>query len=31
MHGGTLVEFAPVRESLEDYFVREQVEMEVTA
>lgn len=31
MNGGTLLEFAPLRESLEDYFVREQVEVEVGA
>lgn len=30
-HDGTLVEFAPIKETLEDYFVREQVEMEVGA
>jgi ABC-2 type transport system ATP-binding protein len=30
-HGGELLEFIPLRESLEDYFVREQVEMEVGA
>jgi ABC-2 type transport system ATP-binding protein len=31
MHGGTLLEFIPLRESLEDFFVREQVEVEVGA
>ncbi len=31
MHGGTLMEFIPLRESLEDFFVREQVEVEVGA
>jgi ABC-2 type transport system ATP-binding protein len=30
-HGAKLVEFSPVRESLEDYFVREQVQVEVGA
>ncbi len=28
-HGARLIEFSPVRESLEDYFVREQVQVEV--
>lgn len=31
LHGGTLLEFIPLRESLEDYFVREQVQVEVGA
>ncbi len=30
-HGAKLLEFSPVRESLEDYFVREQVQVEVGA
>jgi ABC-type multidrug transport system ATPase subunit len=30
-HGGTLLEFVSLRESLEDYFVREQVQVEVGA
>jgi ABC-2 type transport system ATP-binding protein len=30
-NGGTLIEFSPLKESLEDYFVREQAEVEVGA
>ncbi len=30
-HGAQLMEFSPVRESLEDYFVREQVQVEIGA
>jgi len=31
IHGGTLLEFSPMKETLEDYFVREQAEVEVGA
>ncbi len=30
-HGAQLMEFSPVRESLEDYFVREQIQVEIGA